>query len=938
MRSFFGVLIWGLVLSSSFAQDRSAERRFQQFDADGDGRLSGEELPYANLLERLDVDDDGYVSLEESKALRGGRGGAEARGEPSESQGEGSDIEARSHGREAVDARLDASVLGELDIAMEAAVANGEVAGVVGLVSRGGHRGYFEAFGWQDIEADREMPRDAIFRLQSMSKPVVTVAALALHEAGAFGLDDPISEHLPEWAAPKVLVDGELVAAREDITPRMLMSHSSGLYYGSLPGHPVPRARSANLEAHSKALAALPLKFHPGEGFAYGTSIDVLGRYCEAVAGQPLDEIVGEMVLGPLGMEDTAFWVPPARADRIAQIYTQSEPGRLERGREAALLTTKPTMFLGGQGLCATAADYERFCQMLLNGGELGGVRILSAETVDEIFKNQLEGIGEKYGLGGSVNGEGGYAWGGANGTQFWIDRENDLLGIFMVQTQRYRAPTFQTFREIVKRAPLSGDVTVDAGTDSGFVGAAVDPGIRWTRSLQLPHVDRNGDRLTGTEVMELAAHEGALYAGNSHWNAEGDARPTQVFVLHGPEGSWELDVELPEEITRTTYLRSVTFGTDGDGNEIDPRSVLLLGVNRERVRGGQTPAVVFVRDDSSSEWVENELGFSDTEKWAVGVRSIGFHRDRVTGADMVFLGVGPGAGIYTGTWDSAGSGGIRWSEEPEFRPASMQRVMDFSVVDGVLYAATQRILYRRVEDGPEARWETVLEKRPSNEFVTEHSDGLHPGWVKYDHFRALGVSEEADEGDGEILVFGSLNRIFRLDPETDVIEAEVDIRDLFRDQLGMEIHYAQAQHFDELELPDRGRVAFIGLEVMFEDDFIEAHPDVPTSHVLDRHADKKVHWAKQGFYLERSRDEDGGVRYRVREVFDGEHAPQPDWLARVRSMRASPFPEDGVGVIYASGFSPWGLDLRVSDTGWVYRGELDPAGGGGARDLAWPR
>jgi len=366
-----------------------------------------------------------------------------------------------THGETARAAGLNPEVLSRLDLAMQQAVEKKEVAGVVGLVYRNGHRGYFRAFGKQDMEASggagTPMPTDAIFRLQSMSKPVVTVAALTLLDEGRFTLDEPIFKHLPEWAEPKVLEDGKLVPARHAITPRMLMSHSSGLYYGNLPGAPrdggVNRDARTTLESYSKDLAARPLKFHPGEGYSYGTSIDVLGRYVEAVAGKPLDEVLRERIFAPLKMNDTDFWVPEDKAGRIAQLYRQVRPGELARGREASQLTTKPSLFMGGQGLCSTAEDYERFCRMILNRGELDGVRVLKPETVDLMLQNHLKPGGQRYGLGGAVDERGGYSWGGANGTQFWIDRTNTMFAIFMVQTQRYRAPTYNTFRRLVNEA-----------------------------------------------------------------------------------------------------------------------------------------------------------------------------------------------------------------------------------------------------------------------------------------------------------------------------------------------------------------------------------------------------------------------------------------------------------------------------------------------------
>ena len=183
--------------------------------------------------------------------------------------------------------------------------------------------------------------------------------------------------------------------------------------------------------------------------------------------------------------------------------------------------------------------------------------------------------------------------------------------------------------------------------------------------------------------------------------------------------------------------------------------------------------------------------------------------------------------------------------------------------------------------------------------------------------FKLTGV--EGHPGAG-LLGFG----IFRLNPETDRIEPEVNIRDLFKQQLGMDIHYAQTQHNDRIRRPDGRESTCIGLEVMFEDDFIAQHPEVPTSFAPDQHwatggASKKVHWAKQGFYLERWR-ENGAVKYTIREVHDTTRT-SPDWLARVRSVCESPFESERGRVLYASGFSPWGV--KVTNTGWIYRGEF---------------
>jgi CubicO group peptidase (beta-lactamase class C family) len=406
--------------------------------------------------------------------------------------------QARAHGDEAAKAGLKADVLAKLDTALQRAVQNHEVSGVIGLIHRNGQREYFEAFGWQDIEAQKPMPKDAILRLKSMSKPVVTVAALVLFDDGKFALDDPISKHLPEWKEPKVSEGDKLVPARNPMTPLMLMTHSSGLYY-QLPGKPAfsgmpPRDENTTLEQYSRVLASQPLLFHPGEKYQYGTSIDVLGRYVEAVSGKPLDVFLRERVFQPLKMADTDFWVPEPKADRLAQLYRQLPSGELKPAFERFSPTRPTKLFMGGGGLFSTAEDYERFCLLLMNRGELNGVRVLKPETVDLMFQNHLpESLGQKYGLGGAVDGDGGYSWGGANGTQFWIDRTNKLFAIFMVQTQNYKAPTYGTFRTLVNEA---------AGiTGGGFGGAGI-------ANRAFKERDKNGDGKLSRDELPAAVFD----------------------------------------------------------------------------------------------------------------------------------------------------------------------------------------------------------------------------------------------------------------------------------------------------------------------------------------------------------------------------------------------------------------------------------------------
>lgn len=364
----------------------------------------------------------------------------------------------RSHGPELAKAGLKPDVIAKLDVEMQRHVTAKNVAGIAAIINKDGARGYFETFGMADIEKGRAMKEDAIFRLMSMTKPVIALAALTLYDEGRFSLDDPIAKHCPEWAVPRVKEGGGLVPAKAAITPRMLMSHSSGLGYGggqeaAKMAYQAMTKPGATLEDFSRAVAAEPLMFQPGAGYSYGMGLDILGRYLEALTGQPLDVILQERLFGPLQMPDTDFHVPAAKVGRLCQIYGQPSPGVLMPGTDRASVTTKPTLCLGGHGLFGTIGDYERLCQMILNRGVLDDVRVLKPETVDLIFQNHVEHPTMKYGLGGIVNGAGSYGWGGADGTQFVVDRSKRTCTLFMVQTQHYKAPTYPAFLTLANEA-----------------------------------------------------------------------------------------------------------------------------------------------------------------------------------------------------------------------------------------------------------------------------------------------------------------------------------------------------------------------------------------------------------------------------------------------------------------------------------------------------
>jgi CubicO group peptidase (beta-lactamase class C family) len=347
------------------------------------------------------------------------------------------------------------------------------IAGAVTLVVRRGKLAWFKAQGMSDRESGKPMTTDAMFRICSMTKPITSVAAMMLYEEGKFLLDDPVSKYLPEFKNPKVLVkpaSGEpyTIPATKEITIRDLMRHTSGMTYhwndDLGPTYEKANVASGLLEYEGtigdsvKRLAGLPLLFNPGDRFEYSLSVDVLGRLVEVLSGKPLDEFFRERIFAPLGMNDTYFFVPDNKLGRLAAAYTYYHEKGLHRFpdspiREGSFVYSAGypyhgprKLFSGGAGLVSTAMDYAVFCQMMLEEGKAGKVRLLSRKTVELMTHDQLGKIGpdQGFGLGFGVEGikspleelgsAGAYAWGGFFYTAFSIDPKEQMIVVFMAQ------------------------------------------------------------------------------------------------------------------------------------------------------------------------------------------------------------------------------------------------------------------------------------------------------------------------------------------------------------------------------------------------------------------------------------------------------------------------------------------------------------------------
>ena len=379
---------------------------------------------------------------------------------------------------------LSRPALARLSEAMEREIAAGRACGLSTLVARHGRVAYAERFGALR-PGGPPMPADAIFRIYSMTKPIVCVAAMTLVEEGRLLLTDPVAKYLPAFAAMKVGVerDGalQLVPAKRPIVVHDLLRHTSGLTYGFAGDTAVHRlVAEADIINLSKPiaeqidrLAALPLLRQPGEAWEYGLSTDVLGRVLEVASGDSLGEFVAERVLRPLDMVDTAFYTPPAKRDRLAEPLTNDS---LKAGRIDLVDCSAPPAFeMAGSGLVSTIGDYARFLAMLAGGGALDGARILGPRTIAYMASDHLgpevdrrspfltPGYG--YGLGFAVRVETGvaptigsigeFAWGGVSGVAFWVSPRDAVFAIVMTQAPDHYLYFRQVFRNLVNAAIL---------------------------------------------------------------------------------------------------------------------------------------------------------------------------------------------------------------------------------------------------------------------------------------------------------------------------------------------------------------------------------------------------------------------------------------------------------------------------------------------------
>ena len=360
--------------------------------------------------------------------------------------------------------------LDRLSLALESYVDEGRLAGAVTIVVRQGKIAYREGIGYRDVEAQAPMPSDGIFRIASQTKALVSVGVMMLQEDGKLLITDPVGKYLPEFmettvAQPNNRGGYDVVPASRPITIRDLLTHTAGISYGNGPA--VEKWEEADITGWYFAnrdetagsvmnrLASLPFDAHPGAQWIYGYNTDILGAMIEKISGQTLGGFLSERLFKPLGLNDTHFFLPQTKINRLATVYSSTDSGGIERAPDpghmvgqGAYVNGPRKSFSGGAGLLSTATDYATFLQMMLNGGELDGTRILSRTTVNSMIVSHTGNLdfrpGQGFGLGFSVMQDpavlglpasiGEFGWGGAYHSTYWVDPVEEMVVVYLAQ------------------------------------------------------------------------------------------------------------------------------------------------------------------------------------------------------------------------------------------------------------------------------------------------------------------------------------------------------------------------------------------------------------------------------------------------------------------------------------------------------------------------
>ena len=428
-----------------------------------------------------------------------------------------------------------------------------------------------------------------------------------------------------------------------------------------------------------------------------------------------------------------------------------------------------------------------------------------------------------------------------------------------------------------------------------------------WQKIYDAPFLDSNSELLTSTEVVDMVSHKGALYAATSNWNSPTNRFKGQVISKTSSGTNWILDEETQGRTSRASCIISVVFSTDKNGLPLfEQDTILFIGTTTHKGLQPTYPGKVAWRNDQTGNWVYHDLAYASHAMNRTEIRSLGFYRDKITQADIIFAGATPAPlGIFAGRYDASDSNKIVWDSVAEFIPVNFERILGFSECNGELFAATKsRILKRNDGDSVGQRWVELLNFLDP-QYFNVYSQGLYPIYANDEDIRSF-TTTTLFNPTREVLTFTTFNRLFHYDPVSETLTEEINIKDWLETETGKQYNYIQSGIISRFHTTESDTFQCIGIEAIFDTVYLAGNPQ-PNFEGIDA----------KGYIIARQHLPGGATSYQLLSISDPQFAN--DTLTRVRTIVNSPFPAE-TETIYAGGFAPWGNDVEHS--GWVYKGK----------------
>lgn len=430
---------------------------------------------------------------------------------------------------------------------------------------------------------------------------------------------------------------------------------------------------------------------------------------------------------------------------------------------------------------------------------------------------------------------------------------------------------------------------------------------FNWEKVYDAPYIDINNRTLTSTEVVDMVVHKGKIFAATSNWTNPNDRFNGQVIVKTSPASGWQLNEKLPGRVSRASSIISSIFRTDKNGQLLSkPDTILFIGATTHKGLNATFPGKVAWRNDAAGSWTYYDLAYSNHPMNRTEVRSMGFYRDKITNADIVFAGTTPSPlGIFAGRYDISNPDKITWDPVAEFLPVNFERILGFAECNGILYAATKSRILRRVDGVAVAqRWVELIDFRDPQYFIPL-SQGLYSKYAADEDIRSF-ITTKPPDFTNQVLTFTTFNRLFHYNPVNNSLTEEINLKNWLQTKTGKRYNYIQSGIISNFS-SGSDSYQLIGIEAIFDTAYLSSNPQ-PNFNGIDT----------RGLIISRKIISPGQINYDLIRISDSLHPN--DTLTRVRTILPSPFPAENQ-VIYTGGFAPWAAE--VENTGWIYKGTV---------------